>query len=119
MYFGVGGMTTCRTAHTSDTLIPSNQDTLLHNLRKMDGSNHLRDVIQLWPNPIRNEVSLKSQNPITKVSILEITGKTIRQWTGNYGLVFKQNLAGLSPGTYICRVTTSHSSESQLFVIQK
>ncbi|HAA10279.1 MAG TPA: hypothetical protein DCE41_00750, partial [Cytophagales bacterium] len=58
--------------------------------------------LTLYPNPARDQITLKSNSPLTSVQIIDPTGREIKAWTVEDTEV-SLNIAALKPGTYWVR----------------
>src|SRR5690606_22834794 len=62
-------------------------------------------VISVYPNPAKNDLHISATDPIAKVSILDMTGKTIETYSGNSGKKnMTLNTSQLADGVYMLSV---------------
>ncbi|GHT22475.1 hypothetical protein AGMMS4957_12730 [Bacteroidia bacterium] len=72
-----------------------------------------KDKIAVYPNPARDDLFIKSDTPIEKVEIFDISGHTVETWRaaslqqGNSQTI---NVSHLPDGIYLVRVACSDGS---------
>ncbi len=75
-------------------------------------STDAKSAISVYPNPVRNQVNISSQNDeLQSVSVFDMNGKLMLQDKAN-GLQKEMNLSNLKSGVYILRVKTNGSTEN-------
>jgi hypothetical protein len=65
----------------------------------------------IYPNPVKQNLQIQSQNPINNISIIDLNGKTILSQNENNIYSKELNLMQLSAGVYLIKVTSGDSFE--------
>lgn len=76
------------------------------------------DLLKIFPNPTKNILSVNSKIPLSKVQIIDLSGKTIISNTLNNELVYSISLNGIKNGSYILRATRQNGKEIQKLFIK-
>lgn len=79
----------------------------------------LTNVVQLFPNPATNQVSVQANDVITKIEISSTTLPIFKIIGSNGTNLVKINTSTFKPGVYGCKVTTKKGVVSVKFVIEK
>jgi hypothetical protein len=69
----------------------------------VDGINELGLSFNIYPNPVKDEIRITSEEIIEQVTIYSIDGRKIYNKQGN-NVQSTINVANLSPGTYFIKV---------------
>ena len=70
----------------------------------------------IYPNPVKQNLQIQSQNPINNISIIDLNGKTILSQNENNIYSKELNLMQLSAGVYFIKVTSGDSFEVKTLV---
>ncbi|MEZ4799274.1 MAG: T9SS type A sorting domain-containing protein [Flavobacteriales bacterium] len=73
--------------------------------------------IEIYPNPASNAVTVKSNDKVTSIQILDITGKVVKAQTNQQLSVF--DVSDLSEGCYFIRVASENAVKTQKLIIKK
>lgn len=84
--------------------------TNCNDIERLSTNNLIKDVITIYPNPVLDNLTIKSPNEIKFIEIYSITGEKVLQKIVN-NKSFNVNLSHLKPGNYILKVETNNSSE--------
>ncbi len=83
-------------------------------LSVVDGGN--RPGIQIFPNPVRNELFVRSNMAISQLEVVEISsGKLLKQFELLGQDPIRIDISDLSPGIYMLRATMGDGQPSQYF----
>jgi len=74
-----------------------------------------KDVLQLYPNPFTQEISLSTKLNITSIDVLSSTGQLIQRIDNAKG---KINLSMLKTGVYLFKINTRDNGSISKFVIK-
>ena len=69
--------------------------------------------ILLFPNPVSNLLNIKSNEEITKIEIMSITGQIIKQMSGNCSSI---DFSNFSNGNYLIKIQTQSGIQTKLIV---
>ncbi len=70
--------------------------------------NEVIQEFQIYPNPFKNQISVKSVNPMSSIELIDINGRLIQKHKLQDETSFNlSNLQGLSNGVYLIRINTS------------
>jgi len=58
-------------------------------------------MVSIYPNPVKDFLTIDSQEKITKVEIYSITGKKVQEKKSNFNSI---HISGLSHGIYIIKI---------------
>ncbi len=72
--------------------------------------------VRIYPNPAGNEVTIDSETPWIKLSILDINGKEKLIRTG-YNRTEKIELNGMQPGVYVIKIQTQEGIQTKKLII--
>lgn len=77
-------------------------------------------AISVYPNPAKDDLHISATDPIVKVSILDMTGKTIKVYSNNSGSKnMTLNTVQLADGVYMLSVTTGTATQNKKIVIRR
>ena len=65
-----------------------------------------RQTIQVFPNPVNDELHIQTNEIITQIELLDLNGRVLQTWHGNHRTILVQAVAS---GSYILRVHTPKS----------
>ena len=71
----------------------------------------LNDVVSMYPNPVENYLTVRSNSPITKVEVYSLLGDLVKNVKTNFSRI---DLRNLNSGIYMIKI---HSN--QFFVTKK
>ena len=71
----------------------------------------LNDVVSMYPNPVENYLTIRSNSPITKVEVYSLLGDLVKNVKTNFSRI---DLRNLNSGIYMIKI---HSN--QFFVTKK
>ena len=80
------------------------------------GLNELTNEFQIYPNPVTNKLTLKTENKIEKVSIIDITGKIIKEISNFTSNSIEINTSELNQGIYYLSIYTGEEVILRKFV---
>ena len=72
-----------------------------------------KSSIKIFPNPAHNILSVKSEYPINKIEIFDISGRTVYVKTG---INKEVNISKIKPGTYFLKIITANKTEFKKFL---
>jgi chondroitin AC lyase len=72
--------------------------------------NEETDNVWVYPNPVEFEFTVESKTPITQISIMDITGKTIKSMKDVKSTKLKVDVNELRQGIYFVRTTKANGS---------
>ena len=79
------------------------------------GENSQLSSVELYPNPTRDKLFIKTSQPINTIEIFTMTGTMVRQqscWSDNIEI----DVQNLSTGMYVIRLVSDHAVETRRFV---
>ena len=83
-----------------------------------EGINADQKSTTLYPNPVSQELTIRTSHELKRVEIYTLEGKLIEQKPVN-GLQQTMNVSHLPEGTYLARIQTEQGVETQKFVIMR
>jgi gingipain R len=101
---------------TKHNMVPC-QGTALVNNYPAATSDVAMPKIEFYPNPVENELTVKSTETIGNVVLLDITGKQLMQKTNGKSKIVTISLAQFSSGLYLLQLNSNGGS--QTYKIQK
>jgi len=79
----------------------------------------LQAAIKVYPNPASGYATISSENPITSISIIDITGKVLLERQSLDANEIRLGLAGIEEGVYFVRVFTKQGVSVQRLQVMK
>ena len=79
------------------------------------GENEQVALVDLYPNPTRDKLFIKTSEPIKTIEIFSMTGTLVQRqscWSDNMEI----NVQSLNSGMYVIRLVTDHAIETRRFV---
>ncbi len=73
----------------------------------------LNDAIKMYPNPVQNFLTIKSNLPITDVQVYSILGELVKQVKGNFSRI---DLRELNSGIYMIKIHSDQFSVTKKLV---
>jgi len=113
------------------TDVPGRTGRVYYRLRQidLDGNSKLSGIvstlftesesIKLFPNPAQQQVTLEGINNYSRVQVLDITGKILKEVETHYQYHGNINLAGLANGIYLLRLVKAKETRIVKLVISK
>lgn len=80
------------------------------------GINELSDNFKIYPNPVLNSLTLKTAKQIEKVTIVDITGKIVKQISYNSSQQIEINTSDLVQGVYYLEIQSEDAKGIQTFI---
>jgi PKD repeat protein len=81
----------------------------------LDNHSELNSGINVYPNPTSNQLTVDTELKLSKITIIDITGKMIMTTKGNTNTI---NVADLSDGIYFIQLITEEITITKKFVKQ-
>lgn len=72
----------------------------------------------IYPNPAENEVNVKSLSNIQTLTVIDFTGKILKEQKNIHQKEIKLNISGLKKGIYIIHVKTENETKSKKLIIK-
>jgi hypothetical protein len=72
--------------------------------------------ISVYPNPVVDEVSVTSSEPVVKVALYDLLGKKIEQLNGNGETTLRWNMSALPKGVYVLTIETAEGVVSRKII---
>ena len=73
----------------------------------------LNDAVQMYPNPVHNYLTVKSNLPITAVQVYSLLGELIKEVHGNFSRI---DLRQLNSGIYMVKIHSDQYSVTKKLV---
>ncbi|HMT29897.1 MAG TPA: T9SS type A sorting domain-containing protein, partial [Bacteroidia bacterium] len=67
---------------------------------------------QLYPNPVKNNLTITSSEQISKLIIYDVAGRQLTEYSGNKDIIIRMDLSNLAEGYYTLKVFDEFGSES-------
>jgi hypothetical protein len=80
------------------------------------GFDELTDEFYVYPNPVKNIISLKTNKQIDKVNILDITGKIVKEISVISSQLIEINISELLQGIYYIEIQSGNTKGVQKFI---
>jgi hypothetical protein len=75
--------------------------------------------VKVFPNPAVENIFVELPENATKISILNITGQTVKQVTPGSESVVTIPVSGLAAGIYVLKVEKTSDTDISKFVVKK
>lgn len=85
---------------------------------EVEGNSKDLNSLILYPNPAENEVNVKSLSYIQTLTIIDFTGKILKEQKDINQKEIKFNISGLKKGIYIIHVKTENETKSKKLIIK-
>lgn len=85
---------------------------------EVEGNSKDLNSLILYPNPTENEVNVKSLSYIQTLTIIDFTGKILKEQKDINQKEIKLNISGLKKGIYIIHVKTENETKSKKLIIK-
>lgn len=79
--------------------------------------NNANNVI-IYPNPAKDQITIKSTSPIENVTIIDLTGKIIKEISPSFGLAQQVNTSDLSQGIYFVNYADENGTHTKKIIIK-
>lgn len=84
---------------------------ICNNLAAVPGVKHQNAELDLFPNPVRDMVKIKSSEAINGITLYDMTGKLIKDISGLNATDYTVNTADMPAGVYLVRTRFVHGSD--------
>lgn len=84
-----------------------------------EGDNIMEDNISIYPNPATDMLFVNSNEEINRITIIDMSGKTILQFENSELFVDGIDVSALASGMYIVRTETINAINNQQIIISK
>jgi len=75
--------------------------------------------IKIFPNPVRNLLTIESEKPINKISVINSLGMVVLTKKGSRSNLESISMENLTPGVYILIINTENSIPEKVLIIKK
>jgi len=72
--------------------------------------------LKAWPNPVSNQLYLQAAGEQAKITLLDMNGQVLRQWTQQLSSDLPVDVQSLAAGSYLLNVKTENSQEHLRFI---
>jgi hypothetical protein len=97
-----------------ESFYPSNKSTIWKTVNSVNISNNQLLNLKIYPNPASEYIHVSAVEPITKITLFDLSGQLIISETGNINRI---NIKGIKSGSYIISVQTANNIFNQRVVI--
>jgi hypothetical protein len=66
------------------------------------------ESIQLYPNPVKNQLMIETYSYIVSITVFDISGKQFRMSVNKQDGLYQLDMSGVSRGVYYIQITTSN-----------
>ncbi|MEO8146092.1 MAG: T9SS type A sorting domain-containing protein [Bacteroidia bacterium] len=75
------------------------------------------NALFIFPNPVDNDMFIYTGQIINQISIIDVTGRAVGQWTGDFTNKIKLDLSGIAAGCYSLKTLNNMGEEKlQVFI---
>ncbi|WP_298417228.1 T9SS type A sorting domain-containing protein [uncultured Kordia sp.] len=85
----------------------------LINPLSIDEFNNSTNAIKVFPNPVVNELFFETNKNIEKITVYNLSGKMVKQFTAESQSLDKIQMKGLSKGLYFVKIQTANGTQTQ------
>ncbi len=75
-------------------------------------------AVMVFPNPAKDQFTIQSNIPFTKIALMNMTGKTVKEMQVNRSTEYKMDVANLAKGFYLLTIETLQGISTQKIQIQ-